>query len=96
MSESREELEAQLDGLRRAARSGALSVTYLGNGVTRKVEFRSYEDIMRAIADIEERLIGDRPRNIVVRGERGWSGAGGRNEHGERRGYFPDSWRRNE
>ena len=44
-----EDMNAQLDVLQRLRYGGEQSVTYQANGVTRRVEYRSYADLVRAI-----------------------------------------------
>jgi hypothetical protein len=51
-------------------------VSYQANGITRAVSYKTDAQIASAIADLEQRirnLEGSRlPRNIAVRGRRGW------------------------
>jgi uncharacterized protein YcbX len=70
------DLNAQLVALQSARWSGTLSVSYLANGVTRTIQYKSDAQMAAAIADLERRIdelqgVG-RVRNIVVRGRRGW------------------------
>jgi hypothetical protein len=70
------DLRAQLVALQSARWSGTLSVSYQANGITRTVGYKTDEQMASAIADLEQRiriLEGSHlPRNIAVRGRRGW------------------------
>ena len=70
------ELKADLASLQRARRMGVSTVTYNGNGVTRTVNYKSDREMQAAIADLLQRIAElegtGKPRNIVVRGLRGW------------------------
>ena len=59
------ELEAQLEGLRRARASGVRRVEYAsGNGVSRLIEYRTDDELAAAIADLERRLAGLRGQRV--------------------------------
>jgi hypothetical protein len=70
------DLKAQLVALQSARWSGTLGVSYQANGITRTVGYKTDAQMASAIADLEQRiriLEGSRlPRNIAVRGRRGW------------------------
>ena len=63
-------MEAQLDALRAAYRSGAQSVNYDGKSVT----YRSGAEMLAAILSLENALgINTNPRRVVIRGgSKGW------------------------
>jgi len=55
--EPQAELEAQLAALRRVRAQGARIVEFSGgNGVSRRVEFRSDAELASAISDLERRI----------------------------------------
>ena len=57
MQETVAEMEAQLAQLRRVRAQGTRVVEFsAGNGVTRRVEYRTDKDLAAAINDIERRL----------------------------------------
>lgn len=59
----------ELESLKSAMRSGALSVSYEGKSVT----YRSLAELQSAIAGLERELGLDlRPRRVVVRTDKGW------------------------
>jgi hypothetical protein len=70
------DLKAQLVALQSAGWSGTLSVSYQANGITRTVQYKTDAQMAAAIADLEQRIriLEGRslPRNIAVRGRRGW------------------------
>ncbi len=68
MAENVATLQAQLDALRRAYRSGAHSVSYDGKSIT----YRSLDEMRAAIASIEAELGVRRGRVVVVRTSKGW------------------------
>jgi hypothetical protein len=74
-----DELKDELAGLQKARRSGALSVRYQANGVLRETTYRRDQELQAAIAALQAEIdalqnVGA-PRNIVVRGNRGWEKA---------------------
>jgi hypothetical protein len=56
MPESADDLLLQLDKLRKARASGILTVTYLGNGTSRSVTWKSDRELNAAIQDLERRI----------------------------------------
>ena len=54
--ETADELQIQLDKLRRARASGILTVTYVGNGIQRSVTHKSDREMQTAIQDLERRI----------------------------------------
>ncbi len=70
------QLRSDLAFLQSARRSGTSTVTYNGNGVSRTVTYKSDRELQAAIADLLQRIAElegtGRPRNIVVRAQRGW------------------------
>ena len=62
-------MQAQLETLRSARATGTRSVEFTaGNGVSRRVEYRSDSELAAAIADLERRIAGlTGPRITTVR-----------------------------
>ena len=74
MSETVDELQTQLDKLRKARATGILTVTYLGNGVSRSVTWKSDREMQTAIQDLERRIAamqGGGNRTIRVSSSKG-------------------------
>lgn len=55
MSNNLDDLRAQLDALNQLRHGGEAEVTYQANGVLRRTRYRSYDELVRAIADLENR-----------------------------------------
>ena len=74
MAETVDELTIQLDKLRTARASGILTVSYLGNGVSRSVTWKSDRELNAAIQDLERRIAavqGGNNRTIRVTSSKG-------------------------
>lgn len=74
MAETVDELTIQLDKLRKARASGILTVSYLGNGVSRSVTWKSDRELNAAIQDLERRIAavqGGNNRTIRVTSSKG-------------------------
>ena len=63
-------MQAQLDALRSAYSSGAVTVSYDGKNVT----YRSLDEMRAAIAALENQINGGRGlgKSIVIRSNKGW------------------------
>jgi hypothetical protein len=61
-------LEAALESLKEARRSGVLEVEF----TDRRVKFRSDAEIAAQIAAIETEISGRGPRNVIIRSTKGW------------------------
>jgi len=72
-----DDLKAELAGLQKARRSGALTVVYKANGTERSITYRRDSELQAAIAALQAEIdaleLRGAPRNIVVRGRRGWA-----------------------
>jgi hypothetical protein len=70
------DLKAQLVALQSARWSGSSVVSYTANGISRSITYKTDAQMQQAIADLEARIAalegGNLPRNIAVRGRRGW------------------------
>jgi hypothetical protein len=74
MAETVDDLLIQLDKLRRARATGMLTVSYLGNGISRSVTWKSDREMQTAIQDLERRIAamqGGGNRNIRVSSSKG-------------------------
>ena len=66
------ELTAQLEALRNARASGVRSVEFTaGNGASRRVEYRSDDELQAAISDLEARLNPGRAHTILISTSKG-------------------------
>src|SRR5437660_3160800 len=76
MSETVEELQAELIALNKARASGTSSVTYSANGVSRTVTYKSDIEMRGAQMDLQQRIValeaGEPRRTVLVATSKGF------------------------
>jgi hypothetical protein len=69
-------LRAELSALQRARWGGALTVSYMAQGITRTVTYKRDSEMATAITDLEGKLAGAEgrlvPREFLVYSSKGW------------------------
>jgi hypothetical protein len=70
------ELQSKLDALQRSRYAGTRRIVYLANGVSREIEYKSDQEMARAIAALETQIAEvqgtPKSKNLVVRAIKGW------------------------
>jgi hypothetical protein len=61
-------LQVQLEALKAARRAGVRVVEY----GSKRVEYRSDEELVRAIASLEAEIAGTTVNTVVIRSSKGW------------------------
>jgi hypothetical protein len=71
MPETLFELTGQLEQLRKARVSGVSAITYMANGISRSMTYKSDKELDAAIQDLERRIAGGGNRTIRVAASKG-------------------------